>query len=239
MIKKMGLDEYIRNLDNLNNDLCEDNLALVVIENFFDNSVASNIRNFAFNEFLLNANKDYQEFTENITADHARVDCEPKGANVQLISQNYFSFPWNDFSNNNNIRNTYQKLSKIRNSFDGVDFNENDLGYQYLDIRHYPVNGGYIAYHSDPPSLQKLVSMVSLSEKGIDFKNGGLFVYYKEKKLCIDDVVKPGDMYIFNPLHKHGIEPIDADQDGDIQWKNNSGRWVVFTPWAYPGVAST
>ena len=55
-----------------------------------------------------------------------------------------------------------------------------------------------------------------MTEKGKDFKKGGAFVIYKNKKTLIEDMLRTADIIIYKFTIKHGVDEIDDDKKIDL-----------------------
>ena len=67
--------------------------------------------------------------------------------------------------------------------------------------------------------------ILPITEKGKDFKNGGAFVIYKNKKISIEDELKIGDIIIYKSTIKHGVDEIDDNKK--INLNKINGRIVL------------
>lgn len=137
------------------------------------------------------------------------------------------------------FRKIFIRFNKIRNIILGFKKNfcvykpENNL-WSACRILQYPSGGGHMSEHSD--YILKNVSRVNfmnnfyqlilpITEKGKDFKNGGAFVIYKNKKISIEDELKIGDIIIYKSTIKHGVDEIDDNKK--INLNKINGRIVL------------
>ena len=67
--------------------------------------------------------------------------------------------------------------------------------------------------------------ILSVTEKGKDFKKGGAFVIYKNKKILIEDMLRTADIIIYKSTIKHGVDEIDDDKKIDLNRIN--GRIIL------------
>ena len=104
----------------------------------------------------------------------------------------------------------------------------------HVEILQYPRGGGHMSEHSD--YILKNVSKInftnnfyqlilSVTEKGKDFKKGGAFVIYKNKKILIEDMLRTADIIIYKSTIKHGVDEIDDDKKIDLNRIN--GRIIL------------
>ncbi len=95
-----------------------------------------------------------------------------------------------------------------------------------IHVHHYPSGAGEIETHSDPYRRQRTIMGAQISEKGKDYKTGGLYyVDRSDKKILIDDQIQLGDTYISFPTVHHGVETIDKGTT--VDWSHISGRWFL------------
>lgn len=95
-----------------------------------------------------------------------------------------------------------------------------------IHIHHYPSGAGEIETHSDPYENQRTIMGAQMSEKGVDYKSGGLyFIDQNDSNVNVDDDIKIGDTYIAFPTVHHGVERIDKGTK--VEWEAPSGRWFL------------
>ena len=137
------------------------------------------------------------------------------------------------------LKKIFIKFNKIRNIILG--FKKNFCVYKpekkmwsACRILQYPRGGGHMSEHSD--YILKNVSKInftnnfyqlilSVTEKGKDFKKGGAFVIYKNKKILIEDMLRTADIIIYKSTIKHGVDEIDDDKKIDLNRIN--GRIIL------------
>lgn len=164
------------------------------------------------------------------TPNFFRVDDNPAKSAVKRVKQLYCSFYWNaDVAGETRLM---RAMSRFRNNIAGLDRDytlngiEDDGYMTYANISHYPIGSGVLNKHQDPPNKQFAVIIASLSEKGRDFDQGGLFVEVNDAKVNLDDHLALGDIYLMNPKQPHGIDTIDAGEQ--THWQSERGRWILF-----------
>lgn len=96
----------------------------------------------------------------------------------------------------------------------------------YSNVTHYPVGGGRLNKHQDPPNKQFAVIIASMSKKGSDFHTGGFYVEYDGTRIDVDEQLDIGDIYLMNPSCVHGVATIDPSNSPD--WSTERGRWILF-----------
>ena len=131
-------------------------------------------------------------------------------------------------------------LGNWRNELAGLpkDYAYYDIVDEHITVPkvvHYPVGGGYLQPHVDPPAKQKLVVIAILSQRGQDYCEGGVYIENDDGtgRLLIDEQMEAGDVYIINPVTRHGVAPIDPQAALDFSSKR--GRWMMFSSLIYHG----
>ncbi len=164
-------------------------------------------------------------------SNYHRIDKNVEASKVKSILHLYIFFYWNKESAP--VATYFRRLFKIRNAISGLpeDYALNSIQDGLVSIptvQKYPRGGGYMQEHIDPDIGQKAVFSTILSEYGKDFFSGGLF-YRNERneKVYVDPLLRPGDSFVFHPAVAHGVDPVDADVD--LNMNSNDGRWMCFS----------
>jgi hypothetical protein len=123
------------------------------------------------------------------------------------------------------FHNVFIKLAKVRNILmeKPIDFAlgkvEKNKMWTAARIHHFPTGAGFMFPHKDTiaPTIVKGFSkyyqvLITLSEKGKDFKTGGGTVTYKNKLVEYEDYTKPGDILVYDSRTVHGVNTIDPDK---------------------------
>ena len=161
---------------------------------------------------------------------HFRVNFEDKRSIVDGFFYQFNFFPWNQ--DQFQIFKFFKDIFKFKNKLNGLEeekfFNpkkNNDCTIR-ASFQFYPRGAGYLNKHNDPVDYhQKYLLQMVMSEKGKDFKKGGLFVEINGKKINLDEHVSIGDLIIFKASLKHGVEKIDSNIKNTNL--NFNGRWMV------------
>lgn len=204
------------------------NSEIVVLKNVFRKELMEKIKKDCFN-FICN-NESYNPKINIKTPNFYRIDNNPKKSAVKRIKQSVVSFYWNEPISCE--QECMTAMSILRNKIAQLPTNfalkkiEDDGFFTFPNIAHYPIGGGKLNKHTDPPNKQFSVILCSLSKRGEDFKTGGLYIYVNSEKIDIDEIIEEGDIYLMNPANAHGIDPIDSHLS--IDFKNINGRWVLF-----------
>jgi hypothetical protein len=168
---------------------------------------------------------------ENGIPNYHRMDENIEKSKVKSILHLYTFFYWNKESMP--VATYFRRLFKIRNTISNLpeDYALNNIQDGLISIptvQQYPRGGGYMQEHIDPDSGQKAIFSTLLSKPGRDFFKGGLF-YRDEKnnKIFMDDLLRPGDSFVFYPSASHGVDPVDNEIT--LDWSKIDGRWMCFS----------
>ena len=160
---------------------------------------------------------------------HRIIDSDPRSY-VKGKFHQYSFFPWNQdhfslFEKTKHIFQIKNLLSNLdKDLFTETD--ENSLFTKRLSFQHYPTGGGFLNKHVDPVDEHQLVvPLLTLSNKGVDYNTGGLFVENGGEKLDVDKHTRIGDVTFFNAKFAHGVEEIDCMNKAD--WCPKNGRWMM------------
>jgi hypothetical protein len=153
---------------------------------------------------------------------HWRIDDNPPKSSIPKAQSVYIILPWNRGMEKS--LNVGRMLGRLRNRIARLDddfgFRPNDKFIAMSVYQHYPKGGGFIDTHADPVEPQKCV--INLTLPG-EFKTGGLYVYRDGVKFPAEHLSAAGDLVIFPPDMRHGVDPIDPGEPMDYYAK--SGRW--------------
>lgn len=205
---------------------------IAIVRQFLTLQEAEWLRFFAQDLFLTSDDFIFRPIVQFETEDHVRRDDRPVGSRVKGISQDLMAFEWNRNRWPVMLARVYEKLLKARKI---SQLGNTKLGFPILNVRQYPRGGGELDMHTDPVAEQGLVALVGLSKKGNDFKEGGLMLERQDREIVdVDALINVGDLYVFSGCRRHGIEPIDPNRDGIIDWRSNLGRWMAYVSWSTP-----
>jgi hypothetical protein len=221
-----GLNDSL--IIQIRNDI--NNHKVVILKNFFDEIKLKKLKNDYFELFKksTSSNPFFEENCDNFF----RRDIDPPKSAVKRNKQFATSFYWND--NTFGELNLFKQLSRLRNLIANLPLEYTLNGFEpdgyvtYPNISHYPINGGNLNKHTDPPNKQFCTIMAAMSKKQIDFKTGGLYVEKDNVKHYIDDYLEIGDVYLMNPQTIHGVDPIDVNSNENVEWDSIKGRWILF-----------
>ena len=140
-------------------------------------------------------------------------------------------FPWNEdiFDLFTVFRPIYQMKNLLSNlpkdKFLGKIPEDNCTA--RLAFQLYPSGLGGLNKHTDPVDAHQLtVPTMLLSQKGVDFHQGGSYVEKENgERIYLDDICGWGDVIYFNAQICHGVERIDPKVKTD--WLSFQGRWML------------
>ena len=86
-------------------------------------------------------------------------------------------------------------------------------------IHHFPTGAGFMFPHKETiaPGIVKGFGkyyqvLITMSEKGKDYKIGGGTTTYKNKLVEYENFTKPGDIVVYDSRTIHGVNTIDPDK---------------------------
>jgi hypothetical protein len=138
------------------------------------------------------------------------------------------------------FRSEFEKLIKIRDYIrnDGKLTNDKCLSGNYFNacrFQIYPKGGGFMIGHTDYDGVKNskkimktyFQTLLFMTERGKDFKKGGAYILFKNKRIDIEKHVKRGDVVVYDGKSYHGVDDIDPN----LPFSSNdlSGRVVALT----------
>lgn len=104
-----------------------------------------------------------------------------------------------------------------------------------LHIHLYPPDIGEQEKHQDPFIIQKIVMGHALSNRGVDYKSGGIyFINKNQEEVDVDSLLNGGDCYICFPSLVHGVKKIKGLDNASSNQLQFDGRWFMgfYTLWS-------
>lgn len=200
-----------------------------IIRNMIDVTIIDKVKDYLSN--IGQTSLPRYEFLQENCPDFHRIHMLDKRSYVESIMHQFCFHPWNQ--NIFDLFRVMEKIYKLKNL--SANFEENTFlnntpkdGYvARLSFHNYPVGGGEIKKHSDPIGEHQLtVPILQMSQKGIDYEEGGLYVIGKDNiKIDIDTLMNKGDVFFFQAEIMHGVAPIDPDRE--LNWMEFEGRWMM------------
>lgn len=230
-LKSPEFAEYPKEkIEEIRKDIANGNV--VILKDFFSKKSLIELREAIFKLFC-DSNFSNPELNHN-TLNFIRRDENPAKSAVKRTKQFYVSFYWNKplFGEREKFLSLTHLRGKIARLPLGYTVNgiEQDGYLTYPNITHYPIGGGMLNKHTDPPNKQFCTIMAAMSERGRDFKNGGIYFYNNDKKVDLESHLSIGDVYLMNPSIPHGVDKIYdlKESNSEINWELNKGRWILF-----------
>jgi hypothetical protein len=147
-------------------------------------------------------------------------------ANFQGFSDNsfnkiyrLFNFRWN-LSDSELLIDLIDEMERFKLPLIGCEGGQPDYDY-YYSASLYPPDGGFMRAHTDgvTSSSSPLIHvLLPITFRGIDYFEGGQFIYINNKKVDTDRDLRPGDLIIYNGALEHGVNPV----------KGGCGRIQIF-----------
>jgi len=135
------------------------------------------------------------------------------------------------------LRGLFEPLRELYGDLTGNDvrFGVPEAGpYVHPQLIHYPSGGGFFARHWHNLVPQQLGFIVSLSQRGRDFKNGGTCFEIEGEVVDMEMRQGIGDICVWRYDHPHWVTQSDLSDKFD--WDSEAGRWVAtfayFDPYA-------
>lgn len=139
------------------------------------------------------------------------------------------------------IRNYVSKIEKIKKNYPKAKSLSKSLDvkkYLFCDfvrMIQYPSGGGFLAEHDDhdqyyckgvyqallPITVKKIKRRKTLAT----YKEGGLYLKLKKRKIYVDDFLEASDLLLFDPRITHGIDSVDTNSK--LNLKNLNGRLTL------------
>lgn len=162
---------------------------------------------------------------------HRVIDAKASQAYAsQSMRHAYYFYRWNGdpigiFEAMNERWRTFKYFSGL--APDQYERNlPSDLVVDRLILYQYPLGTGGLKLHSDPINNQKLVMGGFLSQRGVDYRAGGIyFLRPDESKEDMEPHVDPGDFMLVFPTVFHGVDTVDPGTP--LDWDSSGGRWFI------------
>ncbi len=97
--------------------------------------------------------------------------------------------------------------------------------YVHPQLIHYPSGGGFFGRHWHNLEPQRLGFIVSLSQRGRDYRNGGTCFEIDGDIVDMETRHDLGDICVWRYDHQHWVTQSDLSDKFD--WTSDAGRWVA------------
>lgn len=127
----------------------------------------------------------------------------------------------------------------LRGLYNGLTGYETELvippsgPYVHPQLIQYPVGGGFFGRHWHSLAPQKLGFIVSLSQRGRDYRNGGACFEIDGEIVDLEQQQAIGDICVWRYDHHHWVTQSDLQDKFD--WTRDDGRWVATYAYFDPG----
>ncbi|MBM3570218.1 MAG: hypothetical protein FJX46_15850 [Alphaproteobacteria bacterium] len=220
---------------------------LVLLRGFIDPAAASAVRDeaiaFGMSAAKVERSRYYPQCPDVVHEDvprfswRDRIRARLEGRALRFRDIRSYKFmPWN--ARSDAIRNVGDRMLAMRNAVYGVapEYGR-DLRSGYFTVfhvQHYRPGSGFLSEHTDGAFhvRQGLTTrcelILLLSQKGLDYRSGGLFIRLGSDKYSVDDIARPGDLVIYDVKRPHGCDLIDRGETASVDPRK--GRWIFMTP---------
>lgn len=120
------------------------------------------------------------------------------------------------------FHSSFRKLIDVRDALrsDGQSTHDKDLkdeSFNGCRFQVYPRGGGFMLGHTDYVAestfklnkIPLLQLLLFVTERGVDFSEGGAFLQNNKQQLDIESIAKSGDIAVYNGKSFHGVKDID------------------------------
>ena len=200
---------------------------MFIIKNALDNKTVNYIID-EVHKFTKSKPSKFHRMLEGVPNFHRWIEKDLINSySIKYTKHSIHMFAWNeDIADVRKIIMEVCRPIKLLSGLSMFEFEKNtpkDLIVERLQIARYPPTG-FIEPHVDANTLMRLVISGYLSTRSIDYKKGGFyFVDNNDEKQDIENQIEAGDIGLFYPSIRHGLEMIDPDKEPDINKKD--GRW--------------
>lgn len=97
--------------------------------------------------------------------------------------------------------------------------------YFHPQLIHYPLGGGFFGRHNHNLLPQKIGFILSLSDYGTDYKNGGTCFVVNDEVIDIEGKLDIGDLCLWPNDVDHWVKQSSLEDQFD--WHSIKGRWVA------------
>lgn len=201
-----------------------------IVRGLFDDNFIDELKSFCL--YFSDLTEPSWHPCEDGCPDYHRLHKNYPDAYVKSIQHGYYFHPWNHYSI------LFDKF-KFLFDFKASLASSNLTSEQFLKnipstgpiarivVHQYPKGGGGQEEHVDPVSDFALVqTIIQASAPGIDYSSGGLYINHDLfGKVNFDSLTNKGDLILLSPGFKHGVAPINPEED--LDWGKTNGRWII------------
>jgi hypothetical protein len=200
---------------------------LVMLKGVFTDAMATAVRQAVADWGRVVPPADADDFAGNYHRRRAMV------ARIQQAPHVFHDYNFNDLTSleptfEGTLRGLFEPLRDLYNDLTGaqVRFEVPASGpYVHPQLIHYPAGGGFFARHWHNLHPQQLGFIVSLSQRGRDFRNGGTVFEIDGEVVEMEGRQEIGDICVWRYDHHHWVTQSDLADKFD--WGSDAGRWVA------------
>jgi hypothetical protein len=203
-----------------------------ILRNVFSKEEATAIKNKIYESGKQTKASDFISADTTIPNYHTRSFGSKRKGYYNEVAHAYYYYRWNpDDMGIFDMINESWDMIKVFNGLGADGLKKNvpaDKVIDRIQVLHYPINAGGITTHTDAARWQITNFGVNLTEKGIDFDDGGFYCLdQNENEVDLESYVKTGDGIFWSPSIFHGVKtPTGFDE---VDWGKESGRWQLIT----------
>ncbi|CAG9169539.1 hypothetical protein LMG32289_01720 [Cupriavidus pampae] len=202
-----------------------------IVRNFMNPRLVDEFKQFCL-QFSSEKDASWHPCLDNCP-DYHRIHHQYPQAFVKSTQHGYYFHPWNENFARLMTFSGFEEIFELKARAAGSHFSafSKNLPSQGPIVRivshQYPPGGGGQEEHIDPVSpFAKVQTIIQAADPGLDYHTGGLYINDPEFGVVnIDPLTRKGDLILASPGVKHGVAPIDDDQE--LQWDTTKGRWII------------
>ncbi|PSF35395.1 hypothetical protein C7H19_16565 [Aphanothece hegewaldii CCALA 016] len=158
------------------------------------------------------------------------------GSYARLL-RTFYNALWNE--DIYQMHELFRKMIRVRNQLlnKPINFAMNTIEdglWTAARIHQYPKGGGFMQAHRDKTltnianqkDLNYFQLLLVMSQKGINYQQGGGFIEHNEQRICFEELCCLGDLIIYDSSTIHGVDDVDPHEVLDLD--TLSGRMVAF-----------
>ncbi len=201
-----------RNISNIDNFI-KKNTPVIIVKNFINKTFCREII-----KYCVKVSKDYSHRKLTRDGNFFSTDIHPPGVKTDRVFRKYMLG-----------RKFVKKFNKVKDIIKFqkekiIKSNKNDFKSE-IQVVQYPRGGGYFAEHTHKRFPTNYGMIITLSEKGKDFKKGVTNIKFNKKYINLEKHnITCGDLILFRFDLPHKITPVDPDKYLSFDKK---GRWTL------------
>ena len=190
---------------------------IIICRNFLNKKVCKKIINFCVNHSSFDVNRKNKV---NKFFDFHRIDVLPQKVQTSRIFRTFVLSKYTI----DKFGETKKKILKLQKKI--LKFKKKKIISKFQVI-HYPRGGGFLDWHSHPRYPTNYGLIITLSEKGRNFKEGVTKFKINNKLINLEKYsVSAGDLILFRFDLNHSISKVDPKENLTF---DKNGRWTLVT----------